>query len=61
MHFGRGWLCVLRELNIPRQDNTVVLLDGMDIASLMIEHGIGTTRVGTYVVNRLDSDYFLEE
>lgn len=42
-------------------ENTVILLDGGDIADLMIEHGIGTSTVGTYVVKRLDRDYFLEE
>lgn len=42
-------------------ENTVILLDGGDIADLMIEHGIGTSTVGTYVVKRLDLDYFLEE
>ena len=41
--------------------NTVVLMDGAELARLMIEHGIGTSTVGTYAVKRLDSDYFLEE
>ena len=41
--------------------NTVVLIDGAQLASLMIEHGIGTSTVGSYAVKRLDSDYFLEE
>jgi restriction system protein len=41
--------------------NTVVLIDGAELASLMIEHGIGTSTVGSYAVKRIDSDYFLEE
>jgi restriction system protein len=40
---------------------TVILLDGADLARLMIEHGVGVTAVGTYTLKRLDSDYFLEE
>ena len=41
-------------------DVKVVLLDGIQIASLMIDHGVGVTPVATYVVKRLDSDYFEE-
>lgn len=41
--------------------NTVILVDGTQLARLMIEHGIGTSKVGSYQVKRLDSDYFLEE
>jgi restriction system protein len=41
--------------------NTVVLISGKELARLMIEHGIGTTTIGTYFIKRLDSDYFLEE
>ncbi len=39
----------------------VVLINGQYLAQLMIEHGIGVTRVETYVINRLDNDYFLDE
>lgn len=42
-------------------ENTVILLDGRDIAELMIEYGIGTSTLGNYVVKRMDRDYFLEE
>ena len=41
--------------------NKVVLINGRHLAQLMIEHGIGTTTIGTYDVKRLDSDYFAEE
>lgn len=41
-------------------DVKVVLLDGMQIANLMIDAGVGVTPVATYVVKRLDSDYFEE-
>ena len=41
-------------------DVKVVLLDGMQIANLMIDAGVGVTPFATYVVKRLDSDYFEE-
>ena len=41
-------------------DAKVVLLDGVQIANLMIDAGVGVTPVATYVVKRLDSDYFEE-
>ena len=41
-------------------DVKVVLLDGMRIANLMIDSGVGVTPVATCVVKRLDSDYFDE-
>lgn len=36
----------------------VVLVDGMRLAKLMIEHGVGVSPVYRYVVKRLDTDYF---
>ena len=39
-------------------DVKVVLLDGLQIANLMIDFGVGVTPVASYVVKRLDSDYF---
>lgn len=41
-------------------DTKVVLLDGDEIAALMIDHGVGVTPVATFVVKRIDSDYFEE-
>jgi restriction system protein len=41
--------------------NTVILINGAELARLMIEHNVGTSTVGTYFIKRLDSDYFLEE
>ncbi len=36
----------------------IVLISGEQLAQLMIDHGIGVTEVETYVVKRLDLDYF---
>jgi restriction system protein len=39
----------------------IVLIDGEELASHMIEHGIAVTAEQTYIVKKLDSDYFSEE
>jgi len=36
----------------------IVLIEGNELARLMIEHNIGVTPVRTYVVKRIDTDYF---
>lgn len=41
--------------------NTVVLVDGVQLAQLMLENGIGTSTIGVYKVQRVDSDYFYED
>jgi restriction system protein len=41
--------------------STIVLINGAQLAELMIDHGIGVTLVNTYDIKRLDSDYFTLE
>ena len=41
-------------------DSKIVLIDGTELAQLMIDHGIGVTPHQTYEIKRLDSDYFGE-
>lgn len=41
-------------------DSRIVLIDGEKLAGLMIDAGIGVSKVATYDVKRLDSDYFDE-
>jgi restriction system protein len=41
-------------------DSKIVLIDGTELAKLMIDHGIGVTPHQTYEIKRLDSDYFIE-
>jgi restriction system protein len=38
-----------------------VLIDGEQLAQLMIDHGIGVAEVASYSVKKVDSDYFEEE
>jgi len=45
---------------VSRIDTRVVLLDGRQITRLMIDHGVGVAPVATYVIKRIDSDYFEE-
>jgi len=42
-------------------DPKVVLIDGREMAELMIDFGLAVTTVATYEVKRVDSDYFGEE
>ncbi|MEW6725467.1 MAG: restriction endonuclease [Bacillota bacterium] len=43
-----------------RVGNTV-LVDGRELAELMIEHGVGVTEIARYTLYKIDSDYFEEE
>lgn len=42
-------------------EKRIVLIDGEQLAQLMIDFGIGVTEVGTYTVKKLDSDFFGDE
>lgn len=42
-------------------DKRIVLIDGKTLAQMMIEHGVGVTTVSTYLVQRIDHDFFANE
>jgi restriction system protein len=42
-------------LHLPQK---IVLIDGKQLASLMIEHDVGVSPTKTYTLKRLDQDYF---
>ncbi len=42
------------------RNSKIVLIDGEELAELMIDHGIGVATAATYEVKRVDSDYFAE-
>ena len=42
-------------------DPKVVLVDGLRLAQLMIDHNVGVSRSHVYELKRIDSDYFAEE
>ncbi len=39
----------------------VILIDGNQLAQLMIDHDVGVSSVSSYEIKRIDSDYFIEE
>ena len=43
-----------------RIDTKVVLMDGQQLAGLMIDFDVGVATAATYLVKRVDSDYFEE-
>jgi restriction system protein len=46
---------------VSRIDPRVVLIDGQQLAELMIDLDLGVTVKATYQVKRVDSDFFVEE
>lgn len=39
----------------------IVLIDGLRLAGLMIEHNVGVSSIETYAIKKLDTDYFADE
>jgi restriction system protein len=46
---------------VPKNETKIVLIDGGQLAQLMIDYNLGVTPVNSYEVKRIDSDYFGEE
>lgn len=42
-------------------DIKIILIDGDQLAQLLIDHNVGVSVVQTYEVKRIDSDFFIEE
>ena len=42
-------------------DAKIILINGAQLANLMIDHGIGVATVNTYELKRINSDYFFDE
>lgn len=43
---------------VNRINTSVVLIDGQELAQLMIDHNVGVSTVATYEVKRVDGEYF---
>jgi restriction system protein len=41
-----------------RIDSKIILIDGDQLAQMLIDHNIGVTPVANYEIKRVDSDYF---
>jgi restriction system protein len=39
-------------------DSRIILIDGTRLVTLMVDHNVGVTTVGTYEVKKIDTDYF---
>jgi restriction system protein len=46
---------------VERLEMKIVLIDGEQLAQLMIDHGVGVADKQIYAVKRIDEDYFVEE
>jgi len=46
---------------VKQIEKKIILIDGNQLASLMVEHKIGVTVVAQYDVHRIDIDYFEDE
>ena len=46
---------------VSKVDSSVVLIDGDQLAELMIDYEIGVSKVASYEIRKLDSDYFSED
>jgi restriction system protein len=42
-------------------ETKVILIDGAQLAELMFDYGVGVSTVNTYVLKRIDSDFFEDE
>ncbi|OHV07531.1 restriction endonuclease [Kushneria phosphatilytica] len=46
---------------VTQLESRIILIDGQQLARLMIDHNVGVTTVDRFEIKRLDSDYFLDE
>jgi restriction system protein len=44
-----------------RIDSKIVLIDGEQLAQLMIDHSLGVSPMAAYEIKKIDTDYFTEE
>jgi restriction system protein len=42
-------------------ENRIILIDGTELADLMIDYNVGVSVAATYEIKKIDSDYFIEE
>ncbi|MFZ4412520.1 MAG: restriction endonuclease [Bacteroidales bacterium] len=45
----------------PRNETKIVLIDGEQLAELMIDHNLAVSTANTFEIKRIDNDYFGEE
>jgi restriction system protein len=42
-------------------EKRIVLVDGITLSNLMIDHGVGVDEIARYTLARIDDDYFEED
>jgi restriction system protein len=42
-------------------ENKIILIDGQQLAELMIENNVGISTTASYEIKKIDSDYFIED
>ena len=47
--------------NVSQRNETIRLVDGNELAHLMIRHGVGVVTEYTYEIKKLDENYFADE
>jgi restriction system protein len=45
----------------PKNETKIILIDGIQLAELMIEYNVGVSNQQTYEIKKIDNDYFDEE
>lgn len=45
----------------PKNETKIVLIDGSELAELMMDYNVGVSVANTYEIKRVDSDYFGDE
>ncbi|MHA1921311.1 MAG: restriction endonuclease, partial [Promethearchaeota archaeon] len=46
---------------VKNLESKVILIDGEELAQYMIDFDVGVSKLATYEVKKIDSDYFTEE
>jgi restriction system protein len=46
---------------VSRIERKIILIDGAQLAELMIDHDVGVTTARTYAVKKVDLDFFAED
>ena len=46
---------------VGRIEKKIILIDGAELAQMMIDFGVGVSDVATYTLKKVDIDYFGED
>ncbi len=46
---------------VSRIETKIILINGSQLASFMIDHGVGVNTIASYTLKKMDQDYFIDE